>query len=138
VIIKPVTSAVEISGLLALDYDSLSPDGTPSIVGREPSFDGVEYVGGYVGEILAALMVFKKVSGGHNCHIATSPEYRSLAGFFARRVIANRGILFTSIPESHDHVIRFAERFGFARSKTSKDRWIKNGIESNIIIMRRD
>lgn len=137
-IIKAVNDPDEIKTLIAMDYDAITSDNDPQIEEYSPSFDGVDYVGGYVNGELVGIMAFKQSSGVSWCHIMTSPNHRVHAGRFARRAIADRGPLKTSIPASHENVIRFAEKFGFICVATERNAWVKNGTESDIIVMRRD
>lgn len=136
-IIKPVVNPDEIKYVVGSDYDAITSDEDPALEDYHPSLDVWDYMGGYVDGDIVGIIASKSVDEGTVCHIMTIPSQRQYAGILARKFLKGcNGHVFTIIPETHQHVIRFAEKFGFQQVATNTGAWVKNGLKYNAIVMR--
>jgi len=120
-------------------YNCIADDNCPDSSEFEPPMDA-QYIAGYVDSDIIGLMIYHKVTGGLKCHIQVLPEFRKkYAREFARIALgeAKNAIIYSEIPTCYPNVISFAKEFGFTETGIIKDSYPKNGVNYDVIEMRR-
>ena len=142
-IVKETDNEQEIRTILCNKeiYDAISDDYSPNAEDFIIPFDGYQYIGGYVGSEIIALMVYHSFRDGRTCHVQVLPQFRNkYAMRFGQESLLFRGndSLYAEIPDLYKNVLDFAHKFGFTIIETVKNDYIKNGDSYNMNILRMD
>lgn len=139
-IVKETFNREEIESILLHPdiYDTITDD---NCSGDEqiPIDDDYEYIGGYVGGEIIAIMVYHKYKDGKKCHVQVLPECRDKYALkFGEQSLLFRGTqpLYAEIPTLYNNVLEFAFRFGFEVIETIKQDYCKNGKLYDLKILR--
>lgn len=141
-IVKETTNTEDIKTVLCdpAIYDTIASDNSPLIGDFEPPItDEYLYIGGYVEDKIAALMVYHEYLDGNECHVQVLPEYRKEHAIkFGEQSLLFKGTLplYAEIPSLYQNVLSFALLNNFKVIDTKKDEYIKNGKKYNINVLR--
>ena len=118
-IVKETSDLIEIKRILCdpVIYDTITGDDNPKAEEFEPPIsEDYQYVGGYVGGEIVALMVYHAFRDGNECHAQVLPEFRKeYAREFGEKAFMFRGKLplYARIPDNYPNVLNAALSFGF-------------------------
>lgn len=121
-------------------YDTISSDECPKVEDMEfPINDNYQYIGGFVDGEIIGLLVYHSYKDGRECHVQVLPEYRELyAKEFGEQALEFKGTLplYAEIPELYKNVLAFAELNNFEIIGEHTDRYVKNGKDYPVKILK--
>lgn len=121
-------------------YDVISSDGCPDACDMEfPINDDYQYIAGFVGGEIIGILVYHSYKDGRECHVQVLPEYRfDFAIEFGKQALKFKGDLplYAEIPEKYKNVLAFAKANKFEIIGEHSDKYIKNGVEYPVKILK--
>jgi len=121
-------------------YDTISDDDSPPANEFTPP-DDCQYIGGFAGGELVAVMIYHKFRDGEKLHIQVLEEHRmNHAMEFGKLGLdvgkAKGRPIYADIPDAYPNVLKFAQSFGFDVIERISNAVKKNGIMSDTSILK--